>query len=455
MSEAAGKQSALVVATVSSFLAPFLSASINVALPTIGSHFRISAAVLGWIPTSYLLAASVLLVPFGRMADIAGRRRVFLYGISFYTLSSLLAAAAPSVLVLIAARVLQGISVAMMFGIGIAILTSVFPPQERGRALGINAASVYVGLSLGPFLGGVLTQHLGWRSVFGANVLLGAFALILVLTRLRTEWAEARGARFDCKGSLLYSLSLLAVMYGFSVLPGRTGAGLVAAGIAGLIVFVRTQLRSSSPVLDMNLFRRNRVFAFSSLATFLNYSAAFGTNFLMSLYLQYIRALSPRDAGLLLLVQPVVMAAGSPFAGRLSDRIRAGVVASAGMGVIAGGLLFFAFLGEATPLSAIGIGLASLGLGFALFSSPNTNAAMGAVDRSVYGVAAGILATTRMNGQTMSLGIATMLLGLFVGGAQITPEVHPQFIRAVNTAFGFFSALCLVGVFASLVRNRP
>lgn len=454
MSGTVDKRSALVVATVSSFLAPFLSASINVALPTIGAEFRMSAVVLGWIPTSYLLAASVLLVPFGRMADIAGRRRVFLYGISLYTLSSLLAAAATSAPVLIAARVLQGVSVAMMFGIGIAILTSVFPPGERGRALGINSASVYVGLSLGPFLGGVLTQHLGWRSVFLVNVLLGASGLVLVLTRLRAEWAEARGARFDLKGSLIYSLSLLAVMYGFSVLPGRVGAVLVAAGIAGLVLFVRWELGSPSPVLDMNLFRRNRVFAFSSLATFLNYSAAFATNFLMSLYLQYIRGLNPRDAGLLLLVQPVVMATGSPFAGRLSDRIRPGVVASAGMGVIAVGLLFFAFLGETTPLLYIGCGLGSLGLGFALFSSPNTNAAMGAVDRSAYGVAAGILATTRMNGQTMSLGVATMLLAFFVGAARVTPEVHPEFMRAVNTAFGFFSALCLVGVFASLARNR-
>jgi MFS family permease len=242
-------------------------------------------------------------------------------------------------------------------------------------------------------------------------------------------------------------------MYGFSLLPGMLGAGIVAAGIAGLLLFIRFELRSESPVLDINLFLRNRVFAFSNLAAFINYSATFAVTFLLSLYLSYIRGFTPQQTGVVLVVQPVLMALFSPFAGRLSDRIEPRVVASIGMGVIVVGLVFLAFLGTTTPLWTIVSALALLGFGFALFSSPNTNAVMSSVEKSVYGVAAGTLATMRMTGQTMSIGIAMLVFAVMVGRVQITPERYPQFLASVDVAFGIFAILCVVGVFSSLARG--
>jgi EmrB/QacA subfamily drug resistance transporter len=431
-----------------------MGSSLNVALPSLGNEFAMSAVLLSWVPTSYLLSSSVCLVPFGRLADIVGRRRIFLIGILLYTLSSLLCAVAPGAGFLIGARVLQGISAALMFGMSIAILTSVFPANERGKALGINSAAVYIGLSLGPFVGGILTQQLGWRSIFWMNVPLGLVMVALVLTKVRGEWSESRGARFDLAGSVIYSFALIALMYGFSLLPGIAGAGTIAAGILGLFVFVRMERRTESPVLDINLFLHNRVFAFSNLAAFINYSATFAVTFLLSLYLAYVRGLTPQETGLVLVVQPVMMALFSPFAGMLSDRIEPRLVASLGMGVIVAGLVFLAFLTAATPLWAIAAALALLGFGFALFSSPNTNAVMSSVGKPVYGVAAGTLATMRMTGQTLSIGIAMLVFALVVGKVQITPEHYPQFLLSVNIAFAIFSVLCVGGVFSSLRRGN-
>jgi EmrB/QacA subfamily drug resistance transporter len=453
MSTPVSKRSALLVASLASFLTPFMGSALNVALPGIGAEMAMSAVVLGWVPTSYLLSSSVFLVPFGRLADIVGRRRMFLAGISLYTVSSLFCALAPTEGFLITARVLQGISAALMFGMSIAILTSVFPASERGKALGINSAAVYIGLSLGPFVGGILTQQFGWRSIFWVNVPLGLFMIVLVLSKMKMEWTESPGARFDLAGSVLYSVALVAVMYGFSLLPGMLGAGMVATGIVGLLLFVRFELRSESPVLDINLFLRNRVFAFSNLAAFINYSATFAVTFLMSLYLSYVRGLTPQETGTLLVVQPVLMALFSPFAGRLSDRIEPRVVASIGMGVIVVGLAFFAFLSATTPFWAIVAALALLGFGFALFSSPNTNAVMSSVEKPVYGVAAGTLATMRMTGQTLSIGIAMLVFAVMIGRVQITPDIHPQFLASVNISFGIFAVLCIAGVFSSLARG--
>jgi EmrB/QacA subfamily drug resistance transporter len=453
VAESLNKRTALIIASLASFLTPFMGSSINVALPAIGAEFRMDAVLLGWVQTAFLLSSAVLLVPIGRVADIHGRRRVFLYGIVLYASSSLLCGLAQTPGVLIGARAVQGISGAMMFGVSIAILSSVFPLEERGAALGINTASVYIGLSLGPFIGGFLTQQIGWRSIFLVQVPLGLLMVILVLTKLKVEWVEARGAKFDIAGSLAYSAALLLVLYGFSLLPGARGFGAVGAGVIGLWIFFRRERRVESPMLDVNLFLRNRAFSMSNLAALINYSATFAITFLLSLYLQYIRGFSPQQAGMILVAQPICMAAGSPFAGRLSDRVEPRIVASIGMAVLVIGLFLFALIGGETPLAAIIANLALVGVGFALFSSPNTNAVMSSVGKAVYGVAAGTLATMRLTGQALSLGIATLVLALFVGRVEITPESSPALLQSIRTTFMVSALLCVAGVLASLVRG--
>ncbi len=454
MSDTTIKRSALLIATFASFLTPFMVSSINIALPAIGKEFQMSAVLMSWVPTSYILSAAMFLVPFGRLADIHGRKRVFAYGMWIFTLCSLALAFSPSAAVLIALRVLQGFGSAMIFGTGMAILTSVFPAAERGRVLGINVAAVYLGLSLGPVLGGFLTHQIGWRSIFLVNVPLGLFVIYLVLAKLEGEWAEAKGETFDVVGSLLYAFTLVALIYGLSLLPAIFGIWFILAGMVGCLLFVAWDRRATSPLLNMDLFFHNPAFAFSNLAALINYSATFAVTFLLSLYLQYIKGFTPQHAGMILISQPVVMAIFSPFAGRLSDKIEPRVVASIGMGFTAAGLLLFTFIDRDTHIGLIIAGLMLLGFGFALFSSPNTNAVMSSIEKRFYGVGSSTLGTMRLIGQMLSMGIAMVVFALSIGGVRITPEYYPQFLTSMKTAFVILSALCFCGIFASLARGK-
>jgi EmrB/QacA subfamily drug resistance transporter len=454
MKSVVSKGTVLTVAALSTFLVGFTGSSVNIALPSIGRELEMDAVLLGWVATSFFLASAVLLLPFGRLADLHGRKRIFTYGILIYTIASLLLSFVPSALVLISLRVIQGIGGAMIFSTGVAMLTSVFPAGERGKALGITAAMTYLGLTLGPVLGGILTQHYGWRSIFLTMAPLGATILILLIVKVKGEWAEAREEKFDFTGTTIYSLSLIAIIYGFSLLPERWGIWLTVMGVVGIFAFVRQQMKLAYPLLDINLFRKNRVFAFSNLAQLLSYSAAFAVSFLMSLYLQYVKGLGPQSAGLILVTMPAVQAGFSPFAGRLSDRTEPRILASIGMGLITIGLALFISLNENTDWGFILGGLITIGLGFAFFASPNTNAIMSSVREKRYGVASAILATVRQIGMMFSMGIAMLLFSLYIGRVEITAEYYPLFMKSTRTAFTIFTALCSIGIFASLARGK-
>jgi len=412
------------------------------------------AVLLGWVATSFLLVAAALLVPFGRLADIYGQKKIFVYGISLNVVASLLCAVANSGYLLIVFRVLQGISSAMIVGIGIAILMSVFPPKERGRALGIIIGCVYLGLTLGPFIGGVLTEHFGWRSIFYLAAILGVVAIALIIWKVKGEWAEARGEKFDLIGSVILCLSLIVMMYGFSVLPTVPGIVLFVLGVLGMVAFVRWEGRVASPVFNIGLFRKNTVFIFFNLAALINYSAVFAISFLMSLYLQYTKGFSPQIAGFILVVQPFIMTIFAPIAGRLSDRVEPRKVAAIGMAFSCVSVALLAFLTEETALLFIIGALAIGGLGMGLFSSPNTNAIVGSVDKKFFGVAAGTLGTMRTCGQVLSMGIVMILFSLYIGKAQITPEYYPAFLSSVKVGFIIFAVLCFGGVFAQLVGRK-
>ncbi len=448
------KNAALFVATLSSFFTPFMASSINIALPAIAREFSMNAILLSWIATSYLLAAAMFLVPFGKIADIYGRKKVFAWGIAIYTVASLFTAMSANSFQLIASRVIQGIGGAMIFGTGVAILTSVFPPQQRGRVLGINVAAVYSGLSLGPFIGGILTQHWGWRSIFWINTALGLITIILVLWKLTGEWAEAKGEQLDLVGSIIYGLMLVGLMYGFSLLPRSGALWLILFALLGIMAFVWWELRIDNPVLNIRLFRHNQVLTFSNLAALINYSATSAVAFLLSLYLQYIKALTPQQAGVVLVSQPVVMALLSPAAGRLSDKVEPRVVASIGMMVTVVGLAMLISFRQHTPIWFIIANLVLLGVGFGLFSSPNTNAVMSSVEKKYYGVASATLATMRLVGQMFSMGIAMLIFALIIGKVKITPDKYPAFLTAMRVAFTVFALFCSAGIFASLARGK-
>lgn len=454
MKTAGNRSVILIVASLSSFLTPFMGSSVNIALPAIAREFSMNAITLNWVSTSYLIATAVFLLPFGRAADIYGKKRIFIRGVAIFSLSSLLIIMSPSTPILLFFRVLQGIGSSMIFGTGVAILVAVYTPEERGRVLGINVAATYLGLSLGPFIGGILTENFGWESIFLVNVPIGIIVLALAAKGIVEENGETKAGGIDYTGSLIFSLSLIVIMYGFSRVPGFSGLWLTIAGLAGLALFIAWEKRAENPVLDMRLMTHNRPFAFSNLAAFIHYSATFAATFLLSLYLQYVKAMTPQEAGLVLVSQPLVMMAFSPLAGRLSDRIEPRILASAGMVMTCLGLFMFAFLREDTGMMEILAALVVIGFGFAFFSSPNTNAIMSAVEKKMYGVASGMIATMRITGQMVSMGVALMLFAVFIGQKKITPEIYPEFMRSLHAGFLIFSVFCAAGAVASLARGR-
>jgi EmrB/QacA subfamily drug resistance transporter len=443
----------LLIAVLAGFLTPFDGSAVNIALPSIGSEFHMDVISLSWIATAYLLAAALFLVPFGKIADIYGQKKIFLYGISIFAAASFVMTMVPSPNLLIAIRVIQGLGSGMIFGTTVAILSSVFPPGERGKALGIYITSVYFGLSLGPFLGGVLTQYFGWRSIFFVNVPIGIVAIILVTWKLKGDWAECRGEIFDLTGSVIYGIAIVAVMYGLSAATEGSGYLFLLTGITAGIVFVMYERRITSPVLDVKLFKGNRIFTFSNIAALINYSATYAVTFLLSLYLQYTNGFTPESAGLILIAQPAFQAIVSPIAGKLSDRIEPAVVASVGMALTAAGLVLLIFLTDTTSLWYLILCLIVLGAGFGLFSSPNTNAIMSAVEKRNYGVASGIVGTMRLLGQMLSMGIAMLVFAVLIGPVEITPAYYPQFLASMHIGFIIFAVSCMVGIFFSLVRG--
>jgi EmrB/QacA subfamily drug resistance transporter len=448
------KRAALIVATLSSFLGPFMSSSVNVALPSIGQEFSMSAVMLGWINTAFLLSAATFLIPFGRLGDILGRKKIYMWGIFVFTISSILIANSNSSIMLILCRVLQGFGSSMIFATGMAILISVYPVGERGQVLGITVAAVYLGLSSGPFFGGIITQHLSWRFIFWLNLPIGFLLLGVIFLMLKGDWAEAEGMSFDLGGAIILGISLLATMYGFSKLPSVFAAIIVLIGLAGIAIFVRFEMKLKNPIVDINLFRHNTVFAFSNLAALINYAATFAVSFLLSIYLQKVRGFTPQDAGIVLISQPVIQAIFSPLAGRLSDKIEPRTVASIGMGMTFIGLILLTFIGAGTAVAYIIFCLVFLGFGLALFSSPNTNAIMSSVERRFYGVASAMVGTMRQVGMMVSMGIVMMVMAILLGQAEISAETLSLYLKSMKIAFIVFSVMCFGGIFASLARGK-
>jgi len=447
------KRSVLLVTASAAFLTPFLGSAINLALPSISKDLNASAIELGWIASSFILSSAIFLLPFGRLADIIGRKKIFSWGILLFTVSTFLIIFSWNFHSLLIFRIFQGISGAMIFGTSLAIITSVFGPGERGRAMGINITAVYTGLSGGPVIGGLLTQYFGWRSIFGFLVPIGLICLYLIFKKMKLEWAESKGEKFDWKGSAIYGVSLASFMYGFSKLPSAPGWIFLGSGLILGLLFLFFEKGTNNPVFDIRLVLRNRVFAFSGIAALIHYSATAATGFFISLYLQYLKGLDARTAGFIMISQPVAMALLSPMAGRLSDKYNPGIIASYGMGLTATGLIMLCFLNESTPFWLIITILTIMGVGFALFSSPNSNAIMSSVEKKHLGVGSAVVGTMRMVGQMLSMGIAMMLLALYMGHEAIIPSTYPGLLAGMRTGFAIFSVLCILGIFASLARQ--
>ena len=433
---------------------PMMLSAVNVALPSMAEALQMDAVTLSWVPMSYLMASAAFVLTFGRLADLIGRKKVFSAGVAGLVLSSILAATADNAWILILYRLIQGVTAAMLYATHIAIVSSVYPPKERGRMIGLSVSIIYVGLTCGPLVGGWLTGLYGWRATFLIHVPLCAVSWLIGWLYVKEEWRADDPGDFDVVGAILYSGAIIAFMLGISWLPDVHGIGLIAVGVLGFYAFFRHQHGRAHPLIDVSLFYTNRVFTFSCIASIIMYTATFANIVLLSLYLQYLLGLTPSQAGLVLVAQPIVMALVSPLSGRLSDHKEPGLLASFGMTLTAIGLGLLATLDANSSVSTVIAFLCITGFGFSFFSSPNANAIMGSVDMRQYGAAGGAVATVRIIGQMASMAVVSMVFVLTLGAVQITPDIYPELGGAIRLSFSVAAVMCVIGIYFSYSRGK-
>ncbi|MCY4183647.1 MAG: MFS transporter [Gammaproteobacteria bacterium] len=445
---------------LNSFTTPLTLSAANVALPTIAGYFSLSAAMLSWVPMAYLMAGAMFILIFGRLADQFGRMRLFLIGTVAMALSSAFTGMAVSSAMLIGGRFLQGVSAAMLYATHLAIVASAFPPNQRGRAIGIVISTVYVGLMAGPVLGGIVTDQFGWRANFFLHIPLSLVVLAVGLSRLfladgagRADWKGER-MPFDFPGAALFCLAIMFLCLGASLLPSMASAALLLLFAASIVAYIRYANSVPSPIWDVRLFFSNAIFTRSCGASLIMYIATYSNIVLMSLYLQELKALSASEAGLMLMIQPAAMALLSPIAGRLSDWGEPRVIATAGMALSAVGLLMLSNLDAGSDLSIAAVALVLNGTGFGLFTSPNSNAILSSVQAKDYGAASATISTTRVLGQLGSMVLVALAMSLLIGERLIDADTLPQLERAIQLTFGLAAAICVPGIVLSMLRGR-
>ena len=449
LKKSSSKNLIIFLAAFTSFLAAFSTSSITVALPAIAEEFMIDVILQNWLATSFLLAIAIFSVPFGKLSGKFGLKKFFLWGIVLFIISTLGASLAFSAYSLIFFRVVQGIAVSIVNVAGFAMITEALPPQERGKGIGITISSVYIGLTLAPVLGGILTKNLGWQSIFYVVIPLLFIPLILTILKIREEWVMDKDHPFDFLGTIIYSIGILLFMYGFTILNQTTGVILTVLGLLLLVGFTFFELRQKFPVFHIDLFK-NVKFASSNLAALISYLATFIVTYILSYYFQYIKELDPQTTGFILIVTPALMAIVAPFSGKLSDKFEPQKLSALGMAFVAIALFMLIFLNEGTPLYIIIISMVLQGIGYGIFSSPNTNSIMGSVPRKFSPLASATVSTVRVIGQTMSLGMLTVIFAVMIGSVQIIPKYYPLLIQSSQIAFIISTILCVIAILASL-----
>jgi EmrB/QacA subfamily drug resistance transporter len=468
--EASSKWAIFGLVSVGTFMTTLDASIVNIALPSIAHAFGTPVSgPVEWVVIGYLVVIAATLLSFARLADIAGRERVWIAGLASFTAGSALSGLAPSLVLLVTARGLQGVGAALIFAPALALIVDAFPRSQRGQALGMNALIVSLGVTAGPTLGGLITESLGWRWIFFVNVPLGLIGL-LVARRVFAFRGGARARAFDIRGALAFGVGLASLSLGLSfgsewgwtspALVLTLGVALVALGRA---VFIERRRRD--PLVDLGqLFSRPLGLP---LASFLfSILALFAIGFLLPFYLEELRGLTPLDAGLLLTPYSLGLAIAAPISGRLADRGLARWLGPVGLGLTAASLGLLAQIGVATPLVEIVTWLALSGIGQGLFLSPNTSAVMSAVPAEQSGTASSLIATTRVVGQAMSVAIAGAIfigLGGAAAGAALTAGVptgpagvalEDTFVAAMHAALLVSGLLAAAGAVLSLSRSR-
>ncbi len=443
----------LIAIGMSTFMSALDTSVVNTVLPIITKSFESHIATVEWVVIIYLLIVSGLLLSFGRLGDIRGHRTVFLIGFSIFIISSALCGMSPTIEFLILFRGLQAIGAAMLAANSPAILTKSFPSSQRGQALGLQATMTYLGLTVAPSLGGWLTDLVSWRAIFYINIPVGISAFVLAWMFIPSDEGKKLHESFDFQGALLFLAGLVALLlalnqgYAWGWISPAISSLFVFAAIF-LAVFIYVEKRRTNPLLDLSLFR-NRAFSSSVISAVLNYIAVFSILLLMPFYLLEGRGFTPSQAGLILTVQPIVMAVVAPIAGSFSDRIGTRIPTVTGMIVLAGGIFLMSRFGPATPIYQIAIALGIVGLGTGTFISPNNSAIMGAAPRERQGIAAGLLATARSTGMVLGVGLAGAIFTTILESRIGPNTVYMAFSASLITAAG----LAALGAFSSAIKR--
>ena len=460
----------LLITTIGAFMTPLDGSIVTVAIPSIASSIRIGLEAAVWIPLAYLLLLTVLLINVGRIADLRGRKRFYVLGFIIFTAGSVLCALSITDLQLVIFRALQGVGAALILANSTAIVTDSFPTTERGKALGINTMAVYIGLTAGPVIGGILVQNYGWRSIFYVNVPIGILVITLTILKLKETRTGRMSGGFDLAGAATLSIALASLLvvltlgstYGW--VSTLTFALLIVSG-AMFMLFLQIETRLARyPTFDLSLFTRNRLFAAANATALLSYVAFYGVTLMIAIYLQSIRGLNPETAGFYLISESAAMAILSPFSGWLSDRFGSRLLSTLGMLVVTVGLYLFSQLNASSSALDVISRLVVVGVGFGVFSSPNTSAVMGSVKQMKLGVAAGTLGTMRFMGQSVGLALLGMvmaatvppktLLALFTGLSVQDSVAITEFVQGMRNFFLIASIIGVLATLTSMVRGR-
>ncbi len=470
--ERANKWVVLALAAVGAFMTTLDASIVNISLPSIALSFGVPlSGAIEWIIIGYLVIIAAVLLTFGRLADMIGKKPIWLAGLAIFTIGSALCGAAPSLGILIAARLFQGLGGSLIFAVNIALLTSVFPASERGRALGLNAVVVALGISAGPTIGGIITQNLTWRWIFYVNVPLGILIFFLSL-RILTEHAHFGRGRFDPLGAALLAIGLATLTLGLSFGQewGWTSLPLllsVGIGVVALIAAVLVERYVKEPVLHLSLLR-NRVFASANISFILAMLALFAPGFLLPFYFEELRGYSAEQAGLLLTPFPLTLAFVAPISGTLADRIGSRWLAPLGLAIACLGLILLSQLNAQSSTWDVIWRLIVTGIGQGIFQAPNSSAMMGAAPRNEQGEASGLLSTGRVVGQSLSVAIAGAVfasLGGAAAGSLLVSQEHTlsatqvsalqqTFISSFHAAMLVCAGFAAIGIFTALVRGN-
>ena len=447
------KHSVLAAACITIFVNSIAGSMLNLALCSIGEDFGAGAHDLAWVTSIYFIVSVSFLLPAARLADIYGKKRIFIVGTLITLGSMLMCSLSWDIVSLYVFRGSSGIGLAFLASTSVSMISDVYPRGERGTALGLNAMSMYIGATLGPSVGGFMTEMFGWRSIF---LLIIPFMLtaLLSMSRFGHNIIGTPGEPFDLKGSVYYGLAVTVFMFGFISLPEAYSFILIVIGTLLLFGFIRMENRVSAPIMMTGLFR-NRGLVKSFITIVADYLGSYSVVFLLGLYLQNIGALSPFEAGIVMMVQPIVQVAVTPIAGRLSDRLPLHVLPSAGMAANVLGLCILMFLGMEMDLRVLVAGLAVLGAGYGMFCAPNTAAAMAFTEPSSYNKTSALISTMRQTGFMFSMGVATCVITVFIGGSMaLNPLNYADFVTAMHVIWAIGIVVGLIGIwFAWTTKN--